>query len=140
MPNGCNAALRSYEFSGPVIAAPETIPKAPRLSCPNKKPRKCACDQPFYTSRQWLPPRRWLRRSCKSVACAKRCCVSNSRMSKRPVCPQSRHLGRMQQGAASHYFHLGQSGCQLWFRICLGGHAGAYGAGVVKDIFWILNK
>ena len=40
----------------------------------------------------------------------------------------------MQQGAASHYFHLGQSGCQLWFRICLGGHAGAYGAGVVIDI------
>ncbi|EBA02578.1 hypothetical protein RB2150_10229 [Rhodobacterales bacterium HTCC2150] len=29
---------------------------------------------------------------------------------------------------------------KLRFRVCSGGHAGAYGADVVKDIFWILNK
>jgi hypothetical protein len=29
---------------------------------------------------------------------------------------------------------------KLRFRVCSGGHAGAYGADVVKDISWILNK
>jgi hypothetical protein len=48
--------------------------------------------------------------------------------------PQSRHLGGMYQRAASRHFHLGRSGSLLRFRVCSGGHAGAYGAGVVIDI------
>jgi len=28
---------------------------------------------------------------------------------------------------------------KLRFRVCSGGHAGAYGADVVKDIFWIFK-